>query len=120
MWPDKSYPFPKFTTCFKHHKITGSKSVPENEVFYAGLFGLGSNIGLHKLSHTAIGINYNTLSNTVNWYFSLDNLYAANQTLVDLMGKLWLPEKFKRERNLLHTSSDGKKQCVSAESLNTR
>jgi TnpA family transposase len=35
------------------------------------------------------------------------------------MTKLWLPEKFKRERNLLHTSSDGKKQCVSAESLNT-
>ncbi|OJY11825.1 MAG: hypothetical protein BGO90_13935 [Legionella sp. 40-6] len=109
----------KFTNCFKHHKITGSKSAPENEVFYAGLFGLGTNIGLHKLSYTAIGVNYNTLSNAVNWYFSLDNLYAANQTLVDLMEKLWLPEKFKRERNLLHTSSDGKKQCVSAESLNT-
>ncbi len=29
------------------------------------------------------------------------------------MAKLWLPEKFKRERSLLHTSSDGKKQCVS-------
>ena len=46
----------KFTTYFKHHKITGSKPAPE---------------------------------------------------------------KFKRECNLLHTSSDGKKQCVSAESLNT-
>ena len=34
------------------------------------------------------------------------------------MGKLWLPEKFKRDNNLLHSSSDGKKQCVSAESLN--
>jgi len=31
------------------------------------------------------------------------------------MSKLWLPEKFKREKELLHTSSDGKKQCVSAE-----
>lgn len=109
----------KFTACFKHHKITGSKTPPENEIFYAGIFGLGSNIGLHKLSHTAIGINYNTLSHAVNWYFSLDNLYAVNQSLVDLMSKLWLPQKFKRERDLLHTSSDGKKQCVSAESLNT-
>ncbi|MFO8580535.1 Tn3 family transposase [Legionella pneumophila serogroup 1] len=109
----------KFTSNFKHHKITGSKAAPENEIFYAGIFGLGSSIGLHKLANTAVGINYNTLSNTVNWYFSLDNLYAANQTVTDLMAKLWLPEKFKRERNLLHTSSDGKKQCVSAESLNT-
>ena len=109
----------KFTSAFKHHKITGSKTTPENEIFYAGIFGLGSSIGLHKLANTAIGINYNTLSNTVNWYFSLDNLYAVNQMVTDLMGKLWLPEKFKRERSLLHTSSDGKKQCVSAESLNT-
>lgn len=109
----------KFTSNFKHHKITGSKSAPENEIFYAGIFGLGSSMGLHKLANTAVGINYNTLSNTVNWYFSLDNLYAANQTVTDLIAKLWLPEKFKRERDLLHTSSDGKKQCVSVESLNT-
>lgn len=109
----------RFTSNFKHHKITGSKAAPENEIFYAGIFGLGSSIGLHKLANTAVGINYNTLSNAVNWYFSLDNLYAVNQTVTDLMAKLWLPEKFKRERDLLHTSSDGKKQCVSAESLNT-
>ena len=48
----------------------------------------------------------------------LENLHAVNQSLTDLMGKLWLPEQFKREKELLHTSSDGKKQCVSAESLN--
>ncbi|MBA2655926.1 MAG: Tn3 family transposase [Tatlockia sp.] len=108
-----------FTSNFKHHKIKGSKGVPANEIYYAGIFGLGSNIGLHKLANTAVGINYNTLSNTVNWYFSLENLHAVNQSLTDLMAKLWLPEKFKREQHLLHTSSDGKKQSVSAESLNT-
>ncbi|HAT9492181.1 TPA: Tn3 family transposase [Legionella pneumophila subsp. pneumophila] len=108
-----------FTSNFKHHKIKGAASAPSNEVFYAGLFGLASNIGLHKLANTAVGINYNTLSSTVNWYFSLENLHAVNQSLIDLMSKLWLPEKFKREKELLHTSSDGKKQCVSAESLNT-
>ncbi len=107
-----------FTSNFKHHKIKGAAGAPNNEIFYAGLFGLASNIGLHKLANTAVGINYNTLSNTVNWYFSLENLHAVNHSLTDLMGKLWLPEKFKREKNLLHTSSDGKKQCVSAESLN--
>jgi TnpA family transposase len=107
-----------FTSNFKHHKIKGAAGVPNNEIFYAGLFALASNIGLHKLANTAVGINYNTLSNAVNWYFSLENLHAVNKSLTDLMGKLWLPEKFKRDNNLLHSSSDGKKQCVSAESLN--
>lgn len=109
----------KFTSNFKHHKIKGSKAKPDNETFYAGIFSLGSHIGLHKLANTAIGINYNTLSNTVNWYFSLENLHMVNQTLINLMTKLWLPNKFKREKNLLHTSSDGQKECVSVESLNS-
>jgi TnpA family transposase/uncharacterized FlaG/YvyC family protein len=109
----------KFTSNFKHHKIKGAKTKPANEIFYAGIFALGSNIGLHKLANTAVGINYNTLSNTVNWYFSLDNLHMVNQTLIDLMAKLWLPGKFKREKGLLHTSSDGQKQNVSVESLNS-
>lgn len=107
-----------FITNFKHHKIKGAKAKPSNEIFFAGIFALGSNIGLHKLASTSIGINYNTLSNTVNWYFSLENLYMMNQTLIDIMTKLWLPSKFKREQSMLHTSSDGQKQCVSVESLN--
>jgi len=107
-----------FTSNFKHYKIKGAKEKPDNEIFYAGLFALGSKIGLHKLANTAVGINYHTLSNVVNWYFSLDNLYMVNQTLIDLISKLWLPSKFKREKNLLHTSSDGQKENVSVESLN--
>ena len=107
-----------FTSNFKHYKIKGAKEKPDNEIFYAGIFALGSKIGLHKLANTAVGINYNTLSNVVNWYFSLDNLYMVNQELIDLISKLWLPSKFKREKNLLHTSSDGQKENVSVESLN--
>ena len=107
-----------FTSNFKHYKIKGAKEKPENEIFYAGIFALGSKIGLHKLANTAVGINYHTLSNVVNWYFSLDNLYMVNQTLIDLISKLWLPGKFKREKNLLHTSSDGQKKNVSVDSLN--
>jgi|TARA_B110000503_G_scaffold129049_1_gene200848 TnpA family transposase len=108
----------KFTSDFKHHKIKASKAKPDDEIFYAGIFALGSNIGIHKLASTALGINYNTLSNSVNWYFSLENLHMANQSLVDVITKLWLPDKFKRENNILHTSSDGQKQSVSVESLN--
>lgn len=81
--------------------------------------GKNKYVTIHKDGHFSLHTPAVAKPDTVNWYFSLDNLYAANQTLVDLMGKLWLLEKFKRERNLLHTSSDGKKQSVSAESLNT-
>ena len=108
----------QFNSHFKHHKISGAKAKPSDKIFYAGIFALGSQIGLHKLANTAIGINYNTLVNTVNWYFSLENLYAVNHALTEIMGKLWLPKNFLREKTFLHTSSDGQKNCVSAESLN--
>ena len=99
-------------------KIKDSKFFPSKEILLAGIFALGSNIGLHKLSSTAIGINYSTLLNTVKWYFSLENLYSVNSLITGYMDKLWLPDQFKKEQKLLHTSSDGQKRCVSAESLN--
>lgn len=108
----------QFTHCLSHHKTKGAHKPPSNEVFFAGIFGLGSNIGLHKLASTALGISYSQLSHSVNWYFSLENLHAVNSTLVDFMNKLWLPNQFKKEKHLLHTSSDAQKRCVSAESLN--
>lgn len=108
----------RFTDSFKHYKVKDAKAKPDIVTFYAGVFALGTGMGLHKLANTAIGINYNTLSNTVNWYFSLENLHMVNHALITLMAKLSLPNKFKAEKKLLHTSSDGQKQCVSVESLN--
>lgn len=108
----------KFSSAFKHHNIKGSKAKPSPAFFYAGIFGLGAGITSKKLAGTAKGLNYNTLSNTINWHFSLENLHAVNAMITDTMAKLWLPKKFKKEQALLHTSSDGQKQCVSVESLN--
>jgi TnpA family transposase len=108
----------KFSNHFTHYKIKDSKTTPQNEIFFAGIFALGSNIGMHKLANTAIGINYNTLIHTVKWYFSLGNLYAVNNAITDYMNRLWLPDQFKKENAFLHTSSDGQKRCVSADSLN--
>ena len=108
----------EFSDCFVHHKTKDTKLKPKKSIIYAGLFGIGSNIDLHKLANTSIGLNYNTLSHTVNWYFSLDNLYAVNEAVVEAINKMWLPKKFKREKNLLHTSSDAKKRSVTVESLN--
>ena len=107
-----------FTRHFKHYKVKGSMEKPNNETFYAGLFGLTAGMGLHKLASSAVGINYNTLLNCINWYFYPDNLHMVNQELIKHMNKLSLPNKFKREQKLLHTSSDVQKRCVSSESLN--
>ena len=108
----------QFTSNFKHHKVKGSHTVPPDEIFFAGIFSLGSNIDLHKLANTAIGVNYNTLSNTVNWYFSLENVHAVNDMITNFINDLWLPTQFKKEIDFLHTSGDGQKRNVSAESLN--
>lgn len=108
----------QFTENFRHYKIKGSNKPPTASTFLAGIFSLGSNINLHKLANTSIGINYNQLTHTVNWYFSLDNLYAVNSAITAYMNKMWLPNKFKKEQRLLHTSSDARKRAVSVESLN--
>lgn len=108
----------KFTSCLTHHKAKGAHQPPPDETFFAGIFALGSNIGLHKLASTSLGVGYSQLLHCVNWYFSLDNLHEANNSLTGCMNKLWLPDQFKKEKQLLHTSSDAQKRCVSAESLN--
>jgi len=108
----------QFTANFKHYKRKGGQAPPSDATFFAGIFALGTNIGLHKLANSARGINYNTLSNAVEWRFSLENLHAVNDVLTERMNKMWLPEQFKKEKDLLHTSSDAQKRSVSAESLN--
>jgi hypothetical protein len=104
---------------FKHHKVKGSHTVPDNEVYYAGIFSLGNNIGMHKLANTAIGVNHITLSNATKWYFSFENLHSVNDMITNFINGLWLPVQFKMEIDFLHTSSDGQKRNVSAESLNS-
>ncbi|MCP4474841.1 MAG: transposase [Gammaproteobacteria bacterium] len=40
----------QFTAYFTHHKTKGShQAARRDEIFFAGIFALGSNIGLHKL-----------------------------------------------------------------------
>jgi TnpA family transposase len=107
----------KFTECFKHHSIKHVKSKPKPEVFFAGLIGLGCNIGLSKIARISTGVLENTLLNTVNWYFSHKTLLTANDTLVKLINKLALANIFVHEKERIHTSSDGCKVNVGVESL---
>ncbi len=58
------------------------------------------------------------MEHTVNWYFSLDNLIAASDRLLQFMDRLELPNLMRRSADRLHTSSDGQKFEVRADSLN--
>jgi TnpA family transposase len=64
------------------------------------------------------GLNATELETTVNGYFTLENLHAANDHLRTFMDQLELPEVYRRHAGKLHTSSDGQKYGVAVESLN--
>jgi hypothetical protein len=58
------------------------------------------------------------LEHTVNWHFSVDGLQAANDRVLQLTSRLELPNLSRRSPDRLHTSSDGQKFEVRADSLN--
>ncbi len=106
-----------FINCFKHLSPKHHKLKPTVETVLAGIMGKGCNIGIDKLSHISIGINENTLKNTVNWCFNLQNIQAANQVIISLIDKLALSNAFRSHLDQLHTSSDGRKVNVGVDSL---
>ena len=64
-------------------------------------------------------INATELERTVNWFFSLEGIRAADDRVVALMDQMELPNKYRRIPEQLHTSSDGQKFEVRHDSLNT-
>lgn len=110
--------YTNFSSHFRHYKVKDNKVRPTSETLYAGLFALASNMGAYQLSNTSVGINYDKLSNAITWYFTLDNLYEINESIINFMKKMDVTNLFKKEKQLLHSSSDGQKRCVTAESLN--
>lgn len=107
----------QFTECFKHHSVKHVKQQSDPGANYAGVIGLGCNIGVRKMGQISLGINENTLLNTVNWYFSLSNLQAANQRIIQLINQLALSNIFIEDKLNPHSSSDGRKVNVSVDSL---
>lgn len=91
---------------------------PLERVVYAGVIGLGCTIGIRKMARISHPISEAELEHTVNWYFSLDNLLAANDRVLQLIDRLELPNLSRRSPDRLHTSSDGQKFEVRVDSLN--
>lgn len=110
--------FSNFLDSFGHWQVKRNREKPEDKTFFAGIIGYGCNLGIRKIAKISNNINQNELENTVNWYFSTDNLEKANNKILELMGQLQLPNLFKKTLDLTHTSSDGQKFNIGVESLN--
>lgn len=108
-----------FISCFEHYNVKYAKPKPNDEIFFGGIMGNGFDIGTNRIAKISKGINVNTLQNTINWYFTLDNLYAANSVIAKHINDLSLTNLFLMNQGKLHTASDGQKFNVAVDSLNS-
>ncbi|NQY74378.1 MAG: Tn3 family transposase [Candidatus Margulisbacteria bacterium] len=106
-----------FSDSFEHYNLKYNRDKPKGKIFYAGVMGYGCNIGIKRMSKISRGIGEHTLDNTVNWYFSLENLLSANNKILEFMDKLELANEFLKDKDSNHTASDGKKRGVARDSL---
>jgi TnpA family transposase len=107
-----------FLDAFEPWYTKYARSKPPEKTFLAGIVGYGCFIGIGKIARISKWINETELETTVNGYFTLDNLHAANDLVLTFMDRLALPEVYRRQAGMLHTSSDGQKYGVAVESLN--
>ena len=110
--------FTDFMNDFKHWRNKYTRNKPSYQTFLAGITGYGCNVGIKKMAQISKNISESELENTVNWYFSLDNIREANNSVLKVIKKLELSNMFKKDKNILHTSSDGQKFNVAIDSLN--
>ena len=106
-----------FVRCFKHHSLKKVIMKPTPETIFAGILSKGCNHGTIKMANISKGINKATLTNTINWFFNLENIQEANNTIVDYINKLSLPNIYRPSDKYSHTSSDGQKFNVGVDSI---
>ena len=108
----------KFLDEFEHWQPKYQREKPAAKTFFAGIMGYGCDIGHRKLAQISNKINENELENVVRWYFSLQNVQAANDRILQFTSQLDLPRIYQAKPEKLHTSSDGQKREVEDDSLN--
>lgn len=107
-----------FLDDFQHWQQRYHRERPPPRIFLAGIVGLGCGIGTRKLARISNQISETELDHTINWFFSTEGVHAANDRVVRLTDQLALPNVYRRIPRQLHTSSDGQKFEVRADSLN--
>jgi TnpA family transposase len=103
---------------FEHWQPKYQREKPAAKTFFAGIMGYGCDIGHRKLAQISNRINENELGNVVRWYFSLQNVQAANDRILQFISQLDLPRIYQAKPEKLHTSSDGQKRETENDSLN--
>jgi len=107
-----------FTNSFEHWQIKNNREKPPDKMFFAGIIGYGCNLGHNKLAQISKNLKKSELENTVNWYFSRDNIIQANDKIIAFIDKIDLSGIYRNEKNDTHTSSDGQKFDIAVDSLN--
>jgi TnpA family transposase len=108
----------RFLDEFEHWQLKYRRERPPARTFFAGVIGLGCDIGLGKIARISKHLSESELETAINWYFSLPNIQAANDRILRVLDRLELPNVYRRQPDKLHTSSDGQKFEVAVESLN--
>ena len=103
---------------FEHWQVKFQRAKPAKKLFMAGIIGFGCDIGHRKLAQISRQIDEGELDNVVNWYFSLQNIQDANDRILRFMDRMDLPNLYRQDSDVLHTSSDGQKFEVAVDSLN--
>ncbi len=103
---------------FQHWQQRYVKSRTDDKTLYAGIIGMGCAIGTPKMGRISSSINESTLQRAVNWYFTLENIQAANDRVLSITDQMDLPNAYRKPGDLLHTASDGQKFEVRTDSLN--
>jgi TnpA family transposase len=106
-----------FIDALQHFSTKNNRQKPDNSVFFAGILAYGCNIGVGAMARNAPNISASSLENTVNWYFSLENVRKANDMVISMMSKLKVGELFRKDPSVIHTSSDGQKFYVQVDSV---
>ena len=103
---------------FQHGQTKYNREKPPESTFLAGIMGYGCTIGSRKIARISTLVHEGELENTINGYFSLDTIDAANDRILRWMDPIQLPHVYRRQAGKRHTSSDGQKYTVVVESLN--
>ncbi|MEM7373829.1 MAG: Tn3 family transposase [Bacteroidota bacterium] len=94
---------------FSHLQPTYQKSRPDKRVFFAGITAYGCNLGIPTMAEVAFPLTESELEQTTNWYFSLQNINKASDSIANFIQNLDLPNLYLEHQDKLHTVSDGQR-----------
>lgn len=94
---------------FRHLQPTYRRKRPNESVFFAGITAYGCNLGIPAMAQAVSQVQSIHLENTVNWYFSLENINRANDVISKFTDRIPLANLYRKNQDELRTSSDGQK-----------